>query len=168
MFGIFRPHPAFAGIGFIMAVFIEIASIIIVGRQIGVFPTLALLFIAVITGVFLLRLQGANFMATMQRSLAAGRMPTDAMADNAILMFAAILFIIPGFISDITALLLLIPQVRTGIRRLFNQRFKTSATYEKTSENNDHTIDLDAEDYHSIHPEDSPWRKDDKTLPPKE
>lgn len=167
MFGIFRLNPALSGLIFIAAVFIEIASIIIVGRTIGVLATLALLLLAMFVGFALLRLQSTNFMKTMQNNLAAGRMPVDAMADNAILMFAAILFIIPGFVGDIIALFLLIPQVRLWLRALLGRYFKSSNISEKPMKNDGNTIDLDAEDYHSVDPEASPWREDThRQLPP--
>jgi len=78
------------------------------------------------------------------------------------MMLAAILLIIPGFVSDIIGLLLFIPFIRDVIWRFFSNKIEVRTSFDENSrDNNGPTIDLDADSYHSTHPEQSPWRKDD-------
>nr|WP_210329432.1 FxsA family protein [Bartonella choladocola] len=151
----------------LVAIFIEIAGFIIVGKEIGVLATLALIILSMFVGFILLRIQGITLLAKMQHELSAGRIPDRELAHGALLILAAILLIIPGFVTDIIGLLLFIPQIRDLLWKWVSKKMTVRATFSsgfrENSYDNNHsqTIDLDAEDYHSSDPEHSPWRKDD-------
>nr|WP_210327979.1 MULTISPECIES: FxsA family protein [Bartonella] len=151
----------------LVAIFIEIAGFIIVGKEIGVLATLALIILSMFVGFILLRIQGITLLAKMQHELSAGRIPDRELAHGALLILAAILLIIPGFVTDIIGLLLFIPQIRDllwkWVSKKMTVRASFSSGFRENSYDNNHsqTIDLDAEDYHSSDPEHSPWRKDD-------
>ena len=167
MGNIYRNTPNIAGVILLIAIFIEIAGFIIVGKQIGVLATLGLIILSMVAGFVLLRVQGITLLTKMQSELAAGHMPDRELAHGALLIIAAILLIIPGFVTDIIGLLLFIPQIRELLWKWLSKRMTVrtsfSAGFTKNNYDNNHsqTIDLDAEDYHSSDPEHSPWRKDD-------
>lgn len=96
---------------------VEIAVFIVVGRAIGVAPTLGLVLLAGVAGIVLLRSQGFGVMRRIREDVNAGIMPGDALADGAMILLAGILLIIPGFVTDIVGLLLFLPAVRRGLRR---------------------------------------------------
>lgn len=167
MRNIYRTIPNFSGLILLAAIFIEIAGFIIVGKEIGVFGTLGLIVLSMVAGFILLRIQGITLLAKMQHELASGRVPDRELVHGALLIMAAILLIIPGFVSDIIGILLFIPQVRDFIWRYAAKRmtirtgFSTHFTDSDFNKDKGQTIDLDADDYHSSDPEHSPWRKDD-------
>lgn len=161
---VYRTSSGFAGIVMLAALFIEIAGFIIVGKQIGVFATLALIILSMILGLILLRAQGIALLTAMRRELGAGRVPDRELAHGALVILGAILLIIPGFVSDIIGLLLFTPLIRDLIWRYFSNRISIRTGFQTNSyKDKGQTIDLDADDYHSSDPEHSPWRKNGDT-----
>lgn len=94
---------------------IEIAVMVMVGQEIGVLGVIGLLILGVVTGVFLLRQQGLETMRRMRNIFDRGEVPVVEMWHGVLLAMAGILFILPGFVSDVIALFLLIPAFRRRI-----------------------------------------------------
>ncbi|ATU93435.1 FxsA family protein [Phyllobacterium zundukense] len=143
--------------------FLEIAGFIVVGSKIGVLATLGLIFLSIFLGVFLLRLQGFGLIQKIREETAAGRTPKRELVHGVMLVFAAFLLIIPGFITDIIGLLLFIPAVRDIGWRFISDRVVVvqsggrGASRPGTSRIKDRVIELDPEDYTSKPDPDSPW-----------
>lgn len=143
--------------------FLEIAGFIVVGSKIGVLATLALVILSIFLGVFLLRLQGFGLVQKIREETAAGRTPKRELVHGVMLVFAAFLLIIPGFITDIIGLLLFIPAVRDIGWRFISDRVvvvnsgnrRSSRT--SRSQIKDKVIELDPEDYSSKPDPNSPW-----------
>ena len=91
---------------------VEIAIFIKVGQAVGVLDTLLLLLAAGLAGALLLRVQGWATVLRLRQRLASGEPPVRELFDAACLALAGVLLILPGFLSDLMALLLLIPPVR--------------------------------------------------------
>jgi UPF0716 protein FxsA len=102
---------------FIVGPIAELAVIITVGQQIGVVPTIALLLVVGAVGAWLGRRQGSLAWRRFQEAMDAGRVPTAEIADGAMVLLAGALLIAPGFISDVLAIALLVPAVRSLLRR---------------------------------------------------
>ena len=101
---------------FLAAVFAEVATLVIVGSRLGALPTLGLVVAGFLIGSALLRGRG---IATVQNALGAttqGNSVTPALVDGLLLAIAGILFMIPGFGSDVVALLVLVPPIRSRAR----------------------------------------------------
>lgn len=98
----------------------EIASMIEAGRRIGLFPTLLLLFLGGIVGIALIRSQSFTMSGRMLSALRQGHSPAVPLAESGFLVIAGILFIIPGFVSDVIALVLMLPPVRRALARRMN------------------------------------------------
>ncbi|PRD44507.1 membrane protein FxsA [Phyllobacterium phragmitis] len=165
--------------------FVEIAGFVIVGSHIGVLATLALVVLSAMLGFFLLRVQGFGLLQRIRAEAAAGRVPDRELVHGAMLVLAAILLIIPGFVSDIFGLLLFIPPLRdivwrqlsrsgvivttggTGSTRYgrgYDEGKKPSDRAPGNQGKNregDRVIDLDPEDYSHKPDPNSPWRGDD-------
>jgi UPF0716 protein FxsA len=102
---------------FILVPLAELAAIIVVGKTIGVLATLLLLLGFSLAGAWLAKRQGMVAWRRFQLALAEGRVPTREVADGAMVLLAGALLLIPGFLTDVLGLLLLIPVSRALLRR---------------------------------------------------
>ncbi|MGB8275556.1 MAG: FxsA family protein [Alphaproteobacteria bacterium] len=97
---------------------IEIAVLVTVGRHIGVLPTLGLLLLAALAGTTLLRVQGFAVLRRAQEALDRDEFPVVEVFDGVCLLVAGALLLAPGFVTDVLALILLLPPVRALLRRI--------------------------------------------------
>jgi UPF0716 protein FxsA len=97
---------------FLLMPIAEIATFIVVGREVGVGMTLLLVVASAIAGAVLLRIQGFGVLRKIQQASQTGTDPGRQLVHGVMIVIAAFLLIIPGFISDIIGLLLFIPAVR--------------------------------------------------------
>lgn len=104
-------------LAFIAFPLLEIALLIRTGQVIGLWPTIAVVVGTAFLGATLLRQQGFKVLGRLTDELAAGRTPLEPLADGAMLLVAGACLVAPGLITDVLGLLLLIPPVRTAIRR---------------------------------------------------
>jgi len=91
---------------------IEIYLMIKVGSVIGAFNTIFLIFFTAITGVYFARLAGLNAIRSGFNQLIKNEIPIYEIISGAALAFAALLLIIPGFLTDLIGFLLIIPPTR--------------------------------------------------------
>jgi UPF0716 protein FxsA len=96
----------------------ELYVIIQVGQAIGALPTIALLFASSILGTMLLRSQGRLAWRRFRTAISAGRAPAREVVDGALVVLGGSLLIVPGFISDVVGLFLLLPPTRIAVRKL--------------------------------------------------
>ena len=111
---------------FVFVVFAELAVFVAVGRAIGVVATLALTAAAMLAGVMLVRLLGVDALRRAEASLARGESPAGAVFDAAAVALAGVLLIVPGFLSDGLALMLLILPLRNFIGAVLWRRLQAS------------------------------------------
>ena len=102
---------------------IEISLFIKVGGWIGILPTILLVFAMSVLGTALLRRQGLQSFTRAQSAMQRGEVPVGDMLDGFFLAAAAILFILPGFFSDILGFALLLPPVRKALGAYLRSRF---------------------------------------------
>lgn len=102
---------------------LEIAVLVKMIGTLGFTLTVLLLLSAAMLGSNLIRQQGFTTWFKVQQGLARGEIPARDMIESALLGFAGLLLLIPGFISDLVALLCLFP----GIRRYLAGRILANA-----------------------------------------
>jgi len=107
---------------------IEIALFILVGGWIGLWPTLALVIASAVGGMSVIRVQGTQALAGLQRDIEAGGDPRDQLAHGALILVAGILLLIPGFLTDAIGILLLIPPIRAWVIARGAARMTVQAT----------------------------------------
>jgi UPF0716 protein FxsA len=107
---------------FIAVPFAEIYVLLQVGHAIGVVNTLGLLILVSVVGAWLAKREGLGVLRRMQRSIDAGRVPGTELVDGFLILLAAALMLTPGFLTDILAILLLLPPVRAVVRRELRRR----------------------------------------------
>jgi UPF0716 protein FxsA len=95
----------------------EIALFIVVGGEIGVWSTIALVILTAIAGSALIRRQGLRTLMRAQQTLARSALPIEEAFDGICLVAAGALLLTPGFLTDGIGLALLIPPLRAMIRR---------------------------------------------------
>jgi UPF0716 protein FxsA len=105
-------------LAFIVVPLAELAVIIAVGHAIGLLPTLLLLLAVSVAGAWLAKRQGLAAWRRFQLALAEGRMPTQEVADGAMILLAGALLLTPGFLTDVAGVVLLLPPTRAAIQRL--------------------------------------------------
>ena len=115
---------------------IEIYLMIKVGGVIGAFNTIFLIFFTAITGVYFARLAGLNAIRSGFNQLIKNEIPIYEIISGAALAFAALLLIIPGFLTDFIGFLLIIPVTRKFFIATISSKFKN-----KRFNNNDNIIE---------------------------
>lgn len=93
----------------------DIASLVIVGRWIGVVPVLLLVIAAGIAGVSLIRAGGMTIAEVLRRPSRLEPAPANPGLTGVFRAIAGLLLILPGFVSDTAALALLFPPVQQMI-----------------------------------------------------
>ena len=91
---------------------IEIYLFIKIGSQIGAFNTISLIFITAIVGLYYAKYEGLNTLRSAVGQIVKNELPIYEIISGAALAFAAILMILPGFLTDIIGLLIIFPWTR--------------------------------------------------------
>ncbi len=111
---------------------VELAVIVVIARWIGVLPTLGLLAAETALGGWLVVREVPRTWRTLRDGLGIGvvevegvrvthsptRLPAKELADGALVLVGGALLLLPGFVSDLLALVCLIPFTRPLPRRL--------------------------------------------------
>lgn len=93
----------------------ELAAAIAVAHAIGVLWCVILLLAGWPAGSWLLRAEGRTTLRRFREALATGRAPGAEVADRALALLAGPLLIVPGFITDVIAVALLVRPLRRAL-----------------------------------------------------
>ena len=113
---------------------IEIYLMIKVGGVIGAFNTIFLIFFTAITGIYFAKLEGLNAIRSGFNQIVKNEIPIYEIISGAALAFAALLLIIPGFLTDVIGFLLIIPITRKIFIKSISSKFKTGKEYRNDSD----------------------------------
>ena len=125
---------------------IEIYLMIKVGSIIGAFNTIFLIFFTAITGIYFARLAGLNAIRSGFSQIVKNELPIYEIISGAALAFAALLLIIPGFLTDIIGFLLIIPITRKIFIRIISSRFNKNKVNKDFIEGESEEIKQDKDD----------------------
>ena len=101
---------------FVVTPLIEIALFVMIGSQIGLGMTLAIVLLTAFAGATLVTRQGRATWVSLTSEFASGNFPAAQLAHGAMILVAGTLLVTPGFPTDAIGLALLIPAVRERIR----------------------------------------------------
>lgn len=150
---------------FLAVPLIEIGLFIVVGRVIGVWPTLLGIVVIAVLGSTIIRRQGIALLREIRDTTQRGVLPARSIADAMMVGVAGVLMVVPGYFTDLVGLLLLVPPVRTLLYRFvlvrlagrygptvgFGTGFGPDPTHPPGGKagriDGDEAIDLDANDY---------------------
>ena len=110
---------------------IEIYLMIKVGNVIGALNTILLIFFTAITGVYFAKLAGLSTLRSGLGQIVKNEIPIYEIISGAALAFAALLLILPGFLTDIVGFLLIIPVTR----KFFIKSISSKLEKKKNNEN---------------------------------
>lgn len=99
---------------------LEIITLIAVGRTIGLLWTIALLVAMAALGAWLARRETGRTFGALQTALRSGKMPTDEATDAILVTVGGFVLILPGFLTDLVGLFLVLPFTRPAARRLLH------------------------------------------------
>lgn len=102
---------------------VEIALFVTVGSALGLGLTLLVVLGTGLLGVAILRGQGMQSAGRLRQSMASLRNPLAMAGSDMLRMLAGVLLVLPGFLTDVLGLLLLIPAVRLVLIGLVVRRF---------------------------------------------
>ena len=118
-------------LGIILIPIIEIYLLIKIGSQIGAITTILLIFITAIIGVYYAKYEGLNTLKSGFIQLSKNQSPKYEVISGAAIAFAAVLLIVPGFMTDIIGFLLIFPITRKIIFGGVLKKFKTKENIKK-------------------------------------
>ena len=99
-------------LGFVVYSLAELALLIAIGQMIGVFNTLLLIVATSVIGIYAAKNKGMHSVHKVKNSLARGEAPGPAVIDTMLNFTGGLLLALPGFITDLAGLLLLMPFTR--------------------------------------------------------
>ena len=111
-------------ISIVLIPIIEIYLLIKIGSQIGAIPTILLIFITAIVGIYYAKYEGLNTLKSGFLQLSKNQSPTYEVISGAAIAFAAVLLIIPGFFTDVVGFLLIFPISRKIIFGKITKKYK--------------------------------------------
>ena len=129
----------------ILVPIIEIYLLIKIGSQIGAITTILLIFTTAIVGVYYAKYEGLNMLKSGFLQLSKDQSPTYEVISGAAIAFAALLLIIPGFVTDVIGFFLIFPITRKIVFQKLSKK-----NYNKESEKKNY-IDGDFEDIEDDH-----------------
>ena len=110
---------------------IEIYLLIKIGSQIGAITTILLIFATAVVGVYYAKYEGLNTLKSGFLQLSRNESPTYEVISGAAIAFAALLLIIPGFMTDIIGFLLIFPISRKLIFSKISKKYQNKENSKK-------------------------------------
>ena len=135
----------------ILTPIIEIYILIKIGSQIGAISTILLIFTTAIVGIYYAKYEGLNTLKSGFLQLSRNEAPIYQVLSGAAIAFAALLLIIPGFITDVLGFILIFPPSRKLI-------------FEKVIKKKNSNRDKDEKEYIDGEFEEIEERDDDKKI----
>jgi len=106
---------------------VELMLLIEVGGELGALTTVALVILTAVIGVWLVQRQGVAILFRLRETVDRGEPPAVEMLEGALVLFAGLLLLVPGFATDTLGFLLLVPALRLLIVRAVVRRFRVNA-----------------------------------------
>ena len=111
---------------------IEIYLFISIGSEIGAITTIFLIFLTAVVGVYYAKYEGLKTLKSLFIQLSKNEPPDYEILSGAGIAVAALLLIIPGFLTDLMGFLLIFPITR----KIFFRKISKKFNHKKTEKNN--------------------------------
>jgi len=137
---------------------LELWLLIEIGGVIGFFPTVMVVIITGISGAWLAKMEGISVLTKIQKSMSQGVIPKTELVNGLLVFVGGAMLLTPGFITDITGLLMIFPPTRaifsTVLISYFERKIKdgtvhfyhSGQTENKTRIDDESVIDADFEE----------------------
>src|SRR5690606_439755 len=104
---------------FVVLPLVELALLIRIGEEIGAMSTIALVIVTGVLGATMARAQGLRVVRDAQTAIGRGEIPSGALLEGVLVFAAGILLVMPGVLTDVVGVALLISKVRAMVARRF-------------------------------------------------
>jgi UPF0716 protein FxsA len=111
-------------LAFVVLPFVDLYLLLLLGRQVGFWPTVGLVLAAGLIGSFLARKEGVRVLRRWQESMARGQVPQEGLLGGALVLVGGVLLVIPGVLTDVVGLFLLFPPTRRLVAGLVRRRLE--------------------------------------------
>jgi UPF0716 protein FxsA len=111
---------------------LELALLIVIGREIGVLPTLGIILATGFAGAWLARREGLRTWREFRSSVSSGALPGDALQQGLAILVGGALLLTPGVLTDIAGMVLLLPVTRQAIVRAARRRLEAKLLEQST------------------------------------
>jgi UPF0716 protein FxsA len=101
---------------FIVLPLAELWLFVQIAGQIGFLATLLTMLVVTVAGGWLVKREGVGVWGRLRSQLQRGQLPPTEVVDGFLLLVAGVLLLVPGFITDVVAALILIPPTRALFR----------------------------------------------------
>jgi UPF0716 protein FxsA len=102
----------------------ELAILVYLGGRVGIWWTVGAVLAVGLAGALLARSQGIAAVRRVVEALEAGRVPGDELLGAAVVLVGAVLLVTPGFLTDVAALVALLPPTRALVVRALKRRLQ--------------------------------------------
>jgi UPF0716 protein FxsA len=109
---------------FVAIPLLDLVLLLRIGSRLGFWNTVGIVVGTAAVGAYFVKQQGLAVWARINRELARGRLPGQALLDGLLILVAGVLLVTPGFVTDVAALILLVPPTRAVVRVLLARRFQ--------------------------------------------
>ncbi|MGI6112520.1 MAG: FxsA family protein [Mahellales bacterium] len=109
---------------FIVVPVVELLILIKLGQYIGLGYTLLILLATGVVGIMLAKSQGIAILNNIKRDIREGIMPGANLVNGLCVLIGGILLVVPGIVTDIIGLLLILPGTRDIVRRYLIKRIR--------------------------------------------
>ncbi|WP_345606227.1 FxsA family protein [Pseudonocardia adelaidensis] len=96
---------------------VEIVALVALGSAIGLGWTLLVLLAGSVIGLWLARREGVRAAQALAEAVSNRRVPTAELTDGVLVAAGGVLLFVPGLVTDLAGLLLLLPPTRGLVRR---------------------------------------------------
>ena len=118
-------------VSIILIPIIEIYLLIKIGSQIGGIANILLIFSTAIIGVYYAKYEGLNTIKSGFIQLSKNEAPAFEILSGAAIAFAALLLIVPGFVTDIVGFSLIFPPSRKLIFKNLSKKYNKKENLQK-------------------------------------
>jgi UPF0716 protein FxsA len=106
---------------------VEIVAVVALASWIGVGWTLLILFVGAVLGLWLARREGLRALRALAEAARDRRVAHVELTDGLLVAAGGLLLVVPGLVTDVLALLLLLPPTRSLVRRRMVRAAETRA-----------------------------------------
>jgi UPF0716 protein FxsA len=112
---------------------VEIVAVVALASWIGVGWTLLILFVGAVLGLWLARREGLRALRALAEAARDRRVAHVELTDGLLVAAGGLLLVVPGLVTDVLALLLLLPPTRSLVRRRMVRAAETRAPVLRTA-----------------------------------
>ncbi|MEO7753581.1 MAG: FxsA family protein [Terracoccus sp.] len=106
------------GLAMVVLIILEVLAIRLVDSLVGPWWTILVLLGSSLLGAWLIKREGGRAWRALGQALREGRMPATELADGIVVLVGGLLLVVPGFVTDIVGLVLILPFTRPVARGL--------------------------------------------------